>query len=102
MVLKNIQIYLHTYSSLKGHRWLLAQQNCPEIEQMVIPVQNDFWDQVSTNRPESLLGGQLQPWSGRGFLFGIRKREGVVGQKGGCEQRAVPTQALWQCCWGGT
>lgn len=98
MVLKNIQIHLHTYSSLEGNRWLVAQQNCPEIEQMVVPVQNDLG--IGTNRPESLLGVQLWPWSGGGFPLGTRKWVGEAGQKGGCEQRAVPTQALWQCCWG--
>lgn len=52
---KNIQIHLHTYSSLEGNRRLVAQQNCSEIEQMVIPVQNDFWSQIGTNKPESLV-----------------------------------------------
>lgn len=93
MVLKNIQIHLHTYSSLEDHRWLVAQQNCPETEQMVIPVQSDFWGQIGTKRPESLLGGQFWPGSGRGFPLGTKKWV-WVGQKGGCEQRAVPTPSI--------
>lgn len=67
---------------------------------MAIPVQSDFWDQIGTNGSESLLGGQLWPWGGGGFLLGTSNSSESMWERQG---RGVDvTRGLWPpgCCDG--